>query len=168
MRPINFNSTFAMTKLNQADFLKVVDHTPLIAIDLIVPDSQGRFLLGQRVNKPAQGSWFVPGGRIRKNESLDTAFTRLCLEELGLRLQRESASLIGIYEHFYPDNFSGAGDVSTHYIVMGYRFGKAVDLAQLPLEQHTRYRFASAEEICVDPDVHDYSRAYFMNEAVSA
>lgn len=55
-------------------FLQTVDATPLVAIDLIVPNQNGGYLLGHRVNKPAQGFWFVPGGRIRKNERLDDAF----------------------------------------------------------------------------------------------
>ncbi|MFC4195069.1 NUDIX domain-containing protein [Novosphingobium lubricantis] len=58
-------------------FLRVVDATPLIAIDLIVPNEDGGYLLGHRVNRPAQGFWFVPGGRIHKNERLDDAFRRI-------------------------------------------------------------------------------------------
>ncbi|AIO30603.1 putative gDP-mannose mannosyl hydrolase [Burkholderia cenocepacia] len=34
-------------------FLRVVDTTPLIAIDLIVPNEDGGYLLGHRVNRSA-------------------------------------------------------------------------------------------------------------------
>ena len=61
--------------LSNADFLTVVRLTPLVAIDLIVTDGNRRILLGHRRNRPAQGTWFVPGGRITKNETLDAAFT---------------------------------------------------------------------------------------------
>ena len=52
-------------------FAQVIEHAPLIAIDLLVEDKEQRVLLGWRKNPPAQSSWFVPGGRIQKNETLD-------------------------------------------------------------------------------------------------
>ncbi len=158
-----------MARLSNAAFLAVVANTPLIAIDLIVPDGQGRFLLGHRVNKPAQDSWFVPGGRVRKNESLDDAFARLAREELGVTgLARGEADLLGVYEHFYDDNFSGEAGVSTHYIVLGYRLRRALAVPHPPHDQHTGYRWASADDILLDDTVHDYSRAYFVSESIAA
>ena len=159
-----------MAKLNNPDFLSVVSHTPLVSIDLIVHDEQGRYLLGRRVNRPARGSWFVPGGRVRKDESLDAAFQRLTREELGVtHLSRMDAELVGIYEHFYDDNFSDQEGISTHYVVLGYRFKRAQDrLPHLPMDQHSDYRWASVEDILGDDTVHGNSRAYFVTEAVSA
>ena len=49
-------------------FAHIVAHAPLVAIDLLVQDTQQRLLLGWRNHPPARGYWFVPGGRIRKNE----------------------------------------------------------------------------------------------------
>ncbi|EBV2538175.1 GDP-mannose mannosyl hydrolase, partial [Salmonella enterica] len=50
--------------LRQEDFAAVVRTTPLISLDFIVENGQGEILLGQRLNRPAQGYWFVPGGRV--------------------------------------------------------------------------------------------------------
>jgi colanic acid biosynthesis protein WcaH len=72
--------------LDGATFKTVIDSTPLISIDLVVRDGEGRVLLGQRLNRPAQGFWFVPGGRILKSESLSSAFRRLTLDELGIEI----------------------------------------------------------------------------------
>jgi colanic acid biosynthesis protein WcaH len=52
--------------LRPEDFATVVRSTPLISIDLIVENESGEFLLGKRTNRPAQGYWFVPGGRVQK------------------------------------------------------------------------------------------------------
>lgn len=52
--------------LRHEDFATVVRSTPLISIDLIVENAHGEFLLGKRLNRPAQGYWFVPGGRVQK------------------------------------------------------------------------------------------------------
>lgn len=151
-----------MTKLSESNFLGVVTHTPLVSIDLIVRDVQGRYLLGRRVNRPAQGSWFVPGGRIRKNETLDTAFARLANDELGIStLTRGDAKLMGVYEHFYSDNFSGVEGIGTHYVVLGYRVPTPLYLPHLPIDQHSDYRWASPAEVLEDMSVDPHSRAYF-------
>ncbi|MBN3788787.1 GDP-mannose mannosyl hydrolase [Burkholderia sp. Ac-20353] len=143
-------------------FLRVIDATPLIAIDLIVRNDEGSYLLGHRVNRPAQGFWFVPGGRIRKNERLDDAFRRITRDELGCSdLERSDAELIGVYEHLYDDNFGGEPGVSTHYVVLGYKLREKVDLAALPNAQHTAYRWAAVGEIVVDDTVHPNTQAYF-------
>ena len=87
-------------------FRTVVAATPLVSIDLIVRRADGAILLGERLNRPAQGCWFVPGGRIRKNESLD-GLSRLSEGELGRVFSRDRARLLGVYEHFYRDSVFG-------------------------------------------------------------
>ncbi|MEG1251614.1 MAG: NUDIX domain-containing protein, partial [Citrobacter sp.] len=57
-------------------FQTIVQNTPLISIDFIVKNERDEVLLGKRVNKPAKGYWFVPGGRIFKNETIFQAFKR--------------------------------------------------------------------------------------------
>ena len=126
--------------LDKAQFQQIVAATPLISLDLIVRNGQGQVLLGRRLNRPAQGYWFVPGGRVRKDERLDAAFLRLTQDELGLAVSRESARLLGPYEHFYADNFSGE-DFSTHYIVLGYEVAWQGQQDALPISQHDQYRW---------------------------
>ena len=58
-----------MMFLRQEDFATVVRSTPLVSLDFIVENSRGEFLLGKRTNRPAQGYWFVPGGRVQKDET---------------------------------------------------------------------------------------------------
>jgi colanic acid biosynthesis protein WcaH len=71
----------------------MVKNMPLIAIDLLVENEKGEYLLGWRSNPPAQSCWFVPGGRIRKNESLASAFIRITQTELGSALNLEQQYL---------------------------------------------------------------------------
>ncbi|WP_313129335.1 GDP-mannose mannosyl hydrolase [Pseudescherichia vulneris] len=147
--------------LSQEDFATVVRSTPLISIDLIVENAHGEFLLGKRTNRPAQGYWFVPGGRVQKDEPLALAFERLTQAELGVRLPMAAGEFYGVWQHFYDDNFSGS-DFSTHYIVLGFRLKlKQADLA-LPDAQHEAYRWLTPEALIADENVHDNSRAYFL------
>jgi len=147
--------------LSQEDFATVVRSTPLISIDLIVENARGEFLLGKRTNRPAQGYWFVPGGRVQKDEPLAQAFERLTQAELGVRLPMTAGEFYGVWQHFYDDNFSGS-DFSTHYIVLGFRLKvNQADLA-LPDAQHEAYRWLTPEALIADENVHDNSRAYFL------
>jgi colanic acid biosynthesis protein WcaH len=54
--------------LKKEDFRRLVQHGVFFSIDLVVRDNQNRILVGERINRPAQGYWFVPGGRVYKNE----------------------------------------------------------------------------------------------------
>ncbi|GKT11804.1 MAG: hypothetical protein ISEC1_P0777 [Thiomicrorhabdus sp.] len=78
--------------LSLSDFKQVVQHAPLFAIDLVVLNSLNEILVGERLNAPAQGFWFVPGGRVYKSESLETTFKRISKAELGIRLERAQES----------------------------------------------------------------------------
>ena len=140
-------------------FKTIVTHTPLISIDLVVRNAAGAVLLGKRCNRPAQGYWFVPGGRVCKDESLDAAFLRLTTAELGQPFARSQGVFLGTYEHFYADCFAGPG-TSTHYVVLGYSL-QVAELARLPAEQHSDYRWFSPAELLADDLVHENSKAYF-------
>lgn len=149
--------------LSADDFRTVVQSTPLVSIDLVVENAAGEILLGERLNRPAQGFWFVPGGRIVKNESLDVAFHRLTEAELGTAFARARARLLGVYEHFYRDSvFGPAGEgPDTHYVVLGYHL--RLDPAERldpPRQQHGLYRWWPKAEMQASPAVHDNSRAY--------
>jgi colanic acid biosynthesis protein WcaH len=142
-------------------FLSVVRDTPLVSIDLIVYDERGHVLLGLRRNAPAQGFWFVPGGRIRKNEPLDIAFSRLALEELGLVLSRNQAGWKGLYEHFYSDCFDVASGISTHYVVLAHVLTVHRNTLKAPESQHSDYRWVAVDDLLADACVHENTRAYF-------
>lgn len=151
--------------LSDETFRAVVNSTPLVSIDLVVQNADGEVLLGQRLNRPAQGFWFVPGGRIRKNESLDEAFRRLTLGELGLAFERNQARLLDVYEHFYKDSVFGVAGVNpdTHYVVLGYHLLLPQDVILAPpADQHDRYNWWRVAEMQSSPDVHANSRAYLQ------
>ncbi len=140
-------------------FQTVVASTPLISIDLLIENGDGKILLGMRNNRPAQGHWFVPGGRILKNESLDDAFARLVTDELGVKANRASADFLGVYEHLYSDSVFGESP-NTHYVVLAYHLRLDLDLGKLPSAQHCDYRWWPQAEMASNEQVHLNSRAY--------
>ncbi|NWK87310.1 GDP-mannose mannosyl hydrolase [Raoultella terrigena] len=146
--------------LDDSIFKTIVEHAPLISIDLIIENSNSEILLGERVNRPARGYLFVPGGRIRKDETINEAFIRLTQLELGIAQSLSSAKFLSVYQHFYDDNFSGS-DFSTHYIVLGYKLFLNNDELKLPVEQHSSYSWIPKADILNHPKVHDYTKDYF-------
>ena len=144
-------------------FLKIIDATPLISIDLIILNSNDEILLGKRNNRPAKGYWFVPGGRIRKNETLKQALSRIAKTELGLDLNIEDAKLLGAYDHIYDDNYHGVEGINTHYVALGHQF-KLNDTAQIKHDdQHGEICWMKLDELLKRNDVHENAKAYFIS-----
>jgi colanic acid biosynthesis protein WcaH len=57
---------------------------PIACVDIIVRDPAGMVLLVRRTNKPAQGQWWWPGGRVHFGETRETAARRKLAEECSL------------------------------------------------------------------------------------
>jgi len=146
--------------LSQEDFTQVIDNTPLVSIDLVVLNSRGEALLGERKNRPAKGFWFVPGGRIFKNESIENAFKRLTAEELGIELDINAAELLGPFNHFYDDCVFGESP-STHYVAIAYKLIVDLDIAGLPDQQHGAYRWMPVADLLALDEVHLHTKWYF-------
>jgi len=107
---------------------------PLVSVDVYLTRQQGggtALLLGRRANRPAQGWWFTPGGRIRKQEPLPQALARVLTEELALPAAGGAhARLLGAWDHFYPDSAFATG-VPTHYVNLAYQLHWE-DVAAMP------------------------------------
>ncbi|QCB47781.1 NUDIX domain-containing protein [Hydrogenophaga sp. PAMC20947] len=97
---------------------------PLISVDWVLIDPAGAVLCGLRLNAPARGAWFTPGGRVHKGEALAAALLRVAMVELGASRTLasnliERAQLMGAWDHFYADSaFSEAA--ATHYVNLPY------------------------------------------------
>ncbi len=137
-------------------FKTVIEHTPLVSVDLIVKHN-GKVLLGKRVNKPAQGYWFTLGGRVLKNEPIQSAILRIAKLELGI-IPQNNPKFIGVFEHLYDDSIFD--DVSTHYVNLGYEI-EVSGLDDLPKDQHNEYRWFGLEELIHSDEVHTYVKDYF-------
>ncbi|BDY13410.1 GDP-mannose mannosyl hydrolase [Hydrogenimonas cancrithermarum] len=147
--------------LEKSNFECVIRFAPLVSIDLVVKNRKGEILLGLRKNEPAKGLWFVPGGRIFKDETIDNAFKRISENELGIEYNISQSKFLGLYEHFY-DNNAFNDDFSTHYIVMGFEISLE-DVPKGMKAQHEAYRWFDVETLLADPMVHRYTKNYFLD-----
>ena len=146
-----------------ADFDSVVRLTPLVAIDLIVRSPEGRVLVGRRTNEPAKGRFFVPGGRVTKNETLAAAFRRISLAELGVEKKIEDARFVGVYEHFYATNNHEVAGFGTHYVVLAYELTSTAQDLLLPDDQHGEFAWLTEAELLRSAEVHENAKAYCVS-----
>lgn len=143
-------------------FLSVVSHAPLVSIDLVCRNERDEVLLGMRQNRPARGCWFVPGGRILKDERVGTALARIVHAELGLpSLESTTPGFLGVFEHLYDDNFAGVEDVGTHYVVLAYELRLDTASVLRADSQHSELRWFPPDQLRSSPEVHAHTRAYF-------
>jgi colanic acid biosynthesis protein WcaH len=146
--------------LDEQIFEQVVRSAPLCSIDLIVRDPDACTLVGLRLGEPAKDCYFVPGGRIRKNERVADAFRRILVEETSIESKISDASYLGVFEHFYSTNRFGKPGFGTHYICHAY--GLALnDRPAVTIDgQHSELIWASPAELS-KLNLHPYSAAYF-------
>ena len=142
--------------LGNQTFKTVISATPLISIDFIVKNNN-KVLLGRRLNKPAYDYFFSIGGRVYKNETINSAMIRIAYNELNIELKLVPR-FIGIFEHFYDDSIYK--DVTTHYVNLAYEI-KLEEKPSLPTEQHSEYKWLTIEELLKNKQVHKYVKDYF-------
>jgi len=96
----------------EEEYTLIVEKTPLCCVDLIIVKDK-KVLVVKRKNKPAQGVYWFPGGRVHKNEKLKDAVLRKARQEVGVDV--EIIKNIGAFETIFPDsNFSNK--TGTHSI----------------------------------------------------
>ena len=146
--------------LDDEKFLEIIDLAPLVSIDLIVYNDKNKVLLGKRANRPAKDYWFVPGGRIRKNEKIEDAIKRISRSELGIELSIDQGKLLGGFNNNYPDNYFNIEGVNTHYVVLAYQF--KINTSEIFRDtQHSEMRWWEVDKIVSDPNVHEHTKDYF-------
>lgn len=132
----------------------IVRHVPIVSVDLIVRHEDG-VVLGKRTNRPGRGEWFVPGGRVHKDETLDAAIHRTAETELGVDVRIEDR--LGVYEHFWDE--SEFDDVATkHYLANGVVVRPDTGTFD-PDDQHAEVRVFEPPF----PDLHPYVEAYLRD-----
>lgn len=148
-------------KIDKESFLKVVESTPFVSIDLVIRNDQGQILLGFRRNRPAQNYWFVPGGRICKNEKVQDALQRIASNELGINAP--PGRLLGVFDHIYDDNFYGVAGIGTHYVVCAYECQLSSHMPITGDDQHAELKWWNVDDLLAGDNVHPNSKLYFID-----
>ena len=148
-------------KIDKKHGLEIIEATPLVSIDLVIRNPSNKVLLGKRNNRPAMGYWFVPGGRIFKNETINQALKRISEVELGQDLSIKAPSLLGAYDHIYEDNFLNVKGINTHYVVLAFGITLQQEIEVKSDEQHTELKWWEIDKLLQDQTVHQNTKVYF-------
>jgi colanic acid biosynthesis protein WcaH len=148
-------------KIDKKHVLEIIEATPLVSIDLVIRNPSNKVLLGKRNNRPAMGYWFVPGGRIFKNETINQALKRISEMELGQDLSIKAPSLLGAYDHIYEDNFLNVKGINTHYVVLAFGIALQQEIKVKSDEQHTELKWWEIDKLLQDQTVHQNTKVYF-------
>jgi colanic acid biosynthesis protein WcaH len=89
--------------------------TPLINVDLLIRDTEGRTLLTWRADEFYGPGWHIPGGIIRFKENIATRIAKVAENELGCTVDSDPAPLT-MREIMAPHR-----DVRGHFISLLYR-----------------------------------------------
>ena len=140
-------------------FKTIVEHTPLVSIDLCLV-CRGEILLGKRNNEPLKGWWFTPGGRIHKNETWQNGLRRIALSELGLPVEDiDGFTLMGVWDHFYPNSVVDQ-EISTHYLNLP-RYACFETRPEIVADdQHAEFEWFDLSVVSNDEKFHPYMRNY--------
>jgi colanic acid biosynthesis protein WcaH len=143
------------------EFACVVRYAPLPSIDLIIRDPDSRVLVGLRTNEPAKNYYFVPGGVIRKDESIELGFARILRSETGCNATLSEARFLGVFQHIYSTNRFGDPSYGTHYVVLAYELQLDNRPAIVLDAQHSMSKWMTEAELASARDVHENTKAYF-------
>jgi colanic acid biosynthesis protein WcaH len=149
-------------------YLKIMENTQIISADLIIFNNNGKVLLGKRTGEPAKDMWFVPGGRIRKNETFPDAVRRIFVQEIGIVLDKRTnhPEPIGVYHQTYSKNFDN-DNFNAHYITFAYSMTISNEvyysdnIVPKPDHQHSEFKWWSIQDILKSDNVHNYCKNYF-------
>lgn len=88
--------------------------TPLVNVDLLIKDENGRTLLSWRDDQYSGKGWHVPGGIVRFRETLETRLKKVAETEIGVAVSFD-ATPIAINQCIHHER-----DIRSHFISILY------------------------------------------------
>lgn len=117
---------------------QIVKCMPIASVEAVVVIDEALLFL-RRNNQPAKGQWWFPGGRIRKEESLQQALRREVKEETGLEMS--AYKFINVYSRVFPERH----DITIAYLC------KCKEGKVKMNNEHTEYRLFKILPIDLNP-----------------
>jgi mutator protein MutT len=67
-----------------------------VGVNPIILNNKGQILLGRRLKKAGYGTYGLPGGHLKENETIEEAVIREIKEETGLTIKIEDVEVINV------------------------------------------------------------------------
>lgn len=89
--------------------------TPLVNVDLLIKDENGRTLLAWRNDQYAGKGWHVPGGILRFKETLEERVQKVAETEIGVNISFDPTP-IALNQLIHPER-----EIRSHFISFLYK-----------------------------------------------
>lgn len=91
------------------DLYKIIlDNIPVLCVDLVILKNKKVFLI-KRKNKPCEGIYWVQGGRMYKNESMEDCGKRRTASELAIPIDKiKIKKCLGTFSTEFKDSHQGS------------------------------------------------------------
>jgi len=109
-------------------FLFLSRTTPLVNVDLLIKDENGRTLLSWRDDELCGIGWHIPGGIVRYKETFDERLQKTALSEIGTEVIMADANPVNIGQTIIPGQTDRGHYVSFLYacrLPEGYKISNA-------------------------------------------
>lgn len=146
-----------MAEIASSLYSQIHQLMPIVCVDCVV-SVDNKILLVKRKCDPMKGSWWFPGGRLYRDESLDSAAVRIVKGETGIDLVRPI--LIGHDSTKFETDPFGHGK-GTHTVNFVYA-SKTSEIAMMRVvldENHIAHSAFTYEDI-YQSDMHPYIKRF--------
>ena len=76
-----------MNLIKTSTYNQIIEVLPILCVDIVIQNIDGKYLLIKRANEPIKGCWWVVGGRVHKEETCEEAAIRKVWEEVSLNVK---------------------------------------------------------------------------------
>ena len=130
-------------------------NVPRVAVGCVIFDPSKKVLLVKRKNPPNQGSWAIPGGKVKYGELVDEALKREMREELSVEV--EPKELMAIVE-IIKEGF--------HYVILDFMctIKSGVIKPGSDAEDAKFFSLDELREVFTSPTTLDMLERYFKGE----
>jgi len=142
------------------EYKKILELMPIPCVDLIIIHNK-KILLVKRKDEPGKDWWWIPGGRIFKNETLEQAAIRKAKEETGLDIRVEKK--LTSYEFFYSKSTFGELKSGGHTISVVF-LCKPINPNQEIILDNTSKDFKWIDEI--EEDFHPILKSFLKESKI--
>ena len=104
-----------MSLIEQSLYNEILRNMPIICVDGVILNENGEILFLKRKNEPEKNKWWFPGGRLLKNEYLESAIVRKFKEEVNIK--STVIKFLGVTETIFE---TGPYEIPVHTVNFTY------------------------------------------------
>lgn len=112
-------------------YQEILRRMPIACVDIAIV-ANGSVLMVKRNDPPAQGEWWLPGGRVIKGETMKETARRKAWEEVGLECH--VGPIVHTAETIFPD---GPAGIPVHSINSCFLLYPSADSNSVKLDEHS-------------------------------